>query len=88
MGQQEAGHSLSLEGRQRLRMSGVSEVISFDENTVVLVTALGTLMVHGQQLQLKTLSVEGGDVAVEGQICALIYEEPRKSGGWLRRLLG
>ena len=88
MGQQETGHSLSLEGRQKLRMSGVGEVISFDENSVVLGTALGTLVVHGQQLQLKNLSVEGGDVAVEGQISALIYEESRKTGGWLRRLLG
>jgi hypothetical protein len=45
------------------------------------------LMVHGQALQLKTLSVEGGQTAVEGQISALVYEEPR-ADGWLRRLLG
>ena len=54
---------------------------------MVLNTSLGTLTVHGKELQLKTLSVEGGQVAVEGSIAALIYQEPKKSGGWLRRLM-
>ncbi len=80
-------HALSLDQRQRLRVTGVTEVVSFEETAVVLRTELGTLVVQGQELQLKTLSVEGGEVAVEGQVSSLVYEEPR-SGGWLRRLLG
>lgn len=80
-------HKLTLDRRNALTMSGVTEVISFDDATVVLGTELGTLMVHGKDLQLKTLSVEGGQVAVEGSIAALIYQEPRKNGGWFRRLL-
>lgn len=79
-------HKLQLTERKQLTMTGVSEVVSFEETAVVLHTALGTLIVHGQELKLKTLSLEGGQVAVEGQISALIYEEPRLSG-W-RRLLG
>lgn len=79
-------HKLQLNERQQLTMTGVTEVVSFDETTVVLQTGLGTLMVHGQNLQLKTLSLEGGQVAVDGSVSALIYEEPRQSGGW-RRLL-
>lgn len=79
-------HKLQLNKRQQLTMTGVTEVVSFDETTVVLQTGLGTLMVHGQNLQLKTLSLEGGQVAVDGSVSALIYEEPRQSGGW-RRLL-
>ena len=78
-------HKLTMEERKRLTMTGVTEVVSFDESAVVLRTALGTLMIHGQELQLKNLSLDGGQVAVEGQIAALIYEEPRKSG-WLGRL--
>ena len=46
-------------------------------------TSLGLLIVQGQQLQLKNLSLEGGQVAVEGDINALSYEEPRQ-GGWRR----
>ena len=78
-------HKLTLTERKHMAMTGVTEVISFDENTVVLKTGLGMLTVHGQGLQLKNLSLEGGQVAVEGSIAAFIYEEPR--GGGLRRLL-
>lgn len=80
-------HSMHLEERQKLTMTGVCEVVSFEENAVILRTALGVLNVHGQELQLKNLSVDGGQVAVEGRISALIYEEPR-SGGWLSRIFG
>lgn len=79
-------HKLSLNERRELTMTGVTEVVSFEENAVVLRTALGTLIVQGKDLQLKTLSLEGGQVAVDGDISALCYEEPRL-GGW-RRLFG
>ena len=68
-------------------MTGVNEVVSFDDTAVVLRTGLGDLVIQGHDLHLKTLSLEGGQVAVDGQISSLIYEEPR-TGGWLRRLLG
>lgn len=70
-------HSLTLNERNTLNMTGVSEVVSFDENTVVLRTGLGTLEVQGQQLQLKTLLPDGGQVTIKGHISGLYYEEPR-----------
>lgn len=79
-------HRLSLNERRELTMTGVTEVVRFDDTEVVLCTALGTLVVQGTELQLKTLSLDGGQVAVEGQISALIYEEIRVSG-W-RRFFG
>ena len=85
--QEENSHALTLQERNKLTMRGVSEVVSFEENLVQLRTSLGDLAVHGQQLQLKNLTLEGGEVAVEGHISALIYQEPR-SGGWLSRLFG
>lgn len=78
-------HKLTLSQRKNLTMTGVTEVISFDENAVVLSTALGTLTVHGQSLQLKNLSLEGGQVAVDGEVAALVYEEVRRAK---RRLFG
>ena len=81
-------HKLTLNERKNLTMTGVTEVISFDENAVILRTGLGTLVVQGQGLQLKTLSTDGGQVAVTGTVTALIYEEPRPAGGWVRRLFG
>ena len=80
-------HSLTLKDRSVLTMTGVTEVVSFDENSVILRTGLGNLIIQGQELQLKTLTLEGGQVAVEGTVSALIYEQPRQ-GGWLRRLVG
>ena len=80
-------HDLHLRERGVLTMTGVTEVVSFDESAVVLRTSLGTLTVHGQQLQLKQLAQDGGQVAVEGTVSALIYEEPRQGGFW-HRILG
>ena len=80
-------HKLTLSERKHLTVTGVSEVVSFEENGVVLRTSLGLLTVHGQGMQLKMLSPDGGEVAVEGTVSAFVYEEPRRTG-MLRRLLG
>ena len=80
-------HKLVLNCRKELSLTGVTEVVSFDENAVMLKTSMGLLSIHGQNLQLKNLSVDGGQVAVEGRLSAFFYEEPRK-GGALRRLFG
>ena len=80
-------HRLNLDGREKLTVTGVTEVVSFEDSTVVLHTGMGTLVVQGRELQLKMLSLEGGQVAVDGHVSALLYEEPRQSGSWLRRLL-
>lgn len=79
-------HQLTLQERGRLAVTGVTDVVSFDEDAVILRTTLGTLVVQGTQLQLKTLSTDGGQVAVEGTINAMYYEENRQKGGWMHRL--
>ena len=81
-------HKLTLLERKNLTLSGVTEVVSFDEESVALRTPLGDLIVQGQGLQLKTLLPEGGQVEIRGQIGAMIYEEPKAPGGFFRRLLG
>ena len=88
MAEEHLPHKLSLNERRQLTMTGVTEVVSFEDSAVVLQTGLGTLVVQGRDLQLKTLSLEGGQVEVDGTISALVYEEPRQSGGWKRRLFG
>lgn len=88
MAEERMGHKLTLEDRERLTMTGVTEVISFEETAVVLRTGLGTLIIQGRDLQLKNLSLDGGQVAVDGTVSALVYQEPRASGSVLRRLFG
>ena len=80
-------HELRLRERGQLTMTGVTEVVSFADTAVDLRTSLGLLTVQGEGLQLKTLSLEGGQMEVDGQVSALVYEEPRQEGFW-RRLLG
>ncbi|HIT33614.1 MAG TPA: sporulation protein YabP [Candidatus Faecousia intestinigallinarum] len=81
-------HKLTLTERSSLTMTGVTEVLSFDETAVILHTSLGTLVIQGEGLQLKQLSLDGGQVAVEGKVTAFSYEEPRPAGSFLRRLFG
>ncbi len=77
---------LTLEGRRKLTMNGVSEVVAFDETLVVLQTGLGQLHIQGREMKLKNLA--GGQVAVEGHMEALSFEEPKERRSWLGRLLG
>ena len=82
-------HELRLENRARLSVNGVREVESFDENTIVMVTAKGTLVVRGEDLHIEKLSLDGGDLKVEGAVDALSYEDDRGGrGGLLSRLFG
>ena len=85
----EAAHHILLEGREQLTVSGVEEVESFDENTIVMVTGKGTLVVRGEELHIEKLSLDGGDLKVEGSVDSLVYEEDRQGrGGLFSRLLG
>ena len=85
----EAAHHILLEGREQLTVSGVEEVESFDENTIVMSTVKGTLVVRGEDLHIEKLSLDGGDMRVEGSVDSLTYEDDRRGrGGLLARLLG
>ena len=79
-------HKLILNERTKLTLTGVTEVVSFDETAVALHTALGILEVQGQDLKIKSLSPEGGQMEVSGHISALFYEEPKETGGLWSRL--
>lgn len=84
---QGAPHHLTLDERKKLTLTGVTEVESFDENTIVLKTTRGGLIIRGEGLHLQALSLDGGQVSVDGTITALAYEAPRAEGGFFSRLL-
>jgi sporulation protein YabP len=81
-------HRLELEGREKLLISGVEDVERFDETGIVLSTADGVLTVTGEGLHIGQLSLEGGELRVDGRIDSLSYEEPVRAGGLLHRLFG
>ena len=86
MAQEQMPHKLMLNERRDLTVTGVTEVVSFDDALVVLLTELGKLTVHGGSLQLKQL--EGGQVKVEGTVTALVYEENGPGRNFWERLFG
>lgn len=66
-------HSISLESRSKAVISGVTDTDKFTENSVLLYTDMGELTVKGRNLRVTLLSVESGDMEIEGEISALIY---------------
>ncbi len=82
----ELTHNVILEGRNRLSVSGVEDVESFDETSVVMYTSSGLLVVRGGDLHIERLSLDGGELGVEGRIDSMQYEEVREKGGFWARL--
>lgn len=81
------GHKLTLEGRNKLSLTGVTDVGSFDETAAMLETSRGTLIVRGQGLHVEQLNLEAGEVRLTGEIDSLSYEENRQTqGSFLGRL--
>lgn len=82
-------HRLELEDRERLTISGVEDVERFDETGIVMSTTAGVLTVTGEGLHIGQLSLDGGELHVDGRIDSISYEEPERArGSLLRRLLG
>ena len=85
-------HKIVLNNRNLGNLTGILDVISFDENSIVLDTDMGLLTIKGKDLHVSRLTVEKGEMEVEGQIDSLAYssnEAYRKAGqSILARLFG
>lgn len=79
-------HKIVLVDRRRLEITGVEEVESFDENTIIMSTNSGNLIVRGEGLHIETLSLDGGALKVDGEVESLTYEDTGgdKGGLWSR----
>jgi len=74
-------HKLLLQGRKLTELTGVKEVVSFDAKEVVLNTTMGALLIRGNDLFVKRLTVEKGEVELEGQVDSFVYtDKPGKAG--------
>lgn len=67
--------NLVLENREKLNVSGVNDVLSFDDQVVIIETELGLLTVKGENLKINKLSIDTSEVMVEGRINNLLYSE-------------
>ena len=80
--------NLILENREKLSISGVIDVLSFDDQIVILETELGMLTIKGEDLRINKLSINTQDVIIEGNINSLSYseKEERKNTGFLNKI--
>lgn len=74
-------HRLVLSDRHAGSVTGVNDVVSFDENEIVLDTEMGLLTIRGKELHVKRLTLEKGELDLEGQVDSLNYS----SNGALKR---
>lgn len=76
-------HGVNMEDRNRLRITGVTDVGRFDEDSVTVFTSYGELTVRGEKIQVTQLSIEKGELAAEGTFTSLTYTEASRKGGSL-----
>ncbi len=74
-------HSVIVDNRKNITVTGVSEVLSFDENTVITVTLMGELTIKGESLHISGFNRDSGDLSVDGKVSAFAYTDERKGGG-------
>ena len=82
-------HKLTLDDRNRLTMTGVKEVESFDEEKVVIITEMGTMTVSGAEFRISRLNVDNGELIIEGEVDEIAYSNTvrdDRSGGFFGRL--
>ena len=66
-------HKIVLNNRNQGNLTGILDVISFDENTIVLDTDMGLLTIKGKDLHVNRLSLEKGEIDIEGRTDSLVY---------------
>ncbi|HYE10741.1 MAG TPA: sporulation protein YabP [Patescibacteria group bacterium] len=82
-------HNVLMEGREKLSITGVRDVISFDENTIILNTEMGGLVLKGTDLHINKLNVEDGNLSIEGYVIACSYTDKtdsKKTGGFFSNI--
>jgi sporulation protein YabP len=79
-------HNIILENRERLSVSGVEEVDSFDERQIIMRTSRGILLLRGSDLHIDKLTLETGELTVTGLVTELGYEETMSRGSLWSRL--
>ncbi len=80
-------HNLVIENRKKMTVSAVTDVDSFDEQMIVMYTDMGQLSIKGENLHINKLSVESGDIEIEGTIYALVYSNnTQNKGNFLSKL--
>ena len=80
-------HSIQIDRRENIIVTGVEDVISFDEESVISETEMGIIVIKGANLHVKRINLESGELVVAGEIDGLSYENA-SSGAKAKSLMG
>ena len=81
-------HNIIMEDRKKLSVSGVTDIDSFDEQTIIAITDLGELTIRGWNLHITRLNLEQSELMVDGDILSLTYTDVRpKAQGFFSKVL-
>ena len=86
--QQTREHEINMKNREKLSLTGVTDISGFDENLIVLSTAQGDLTIRGSQLHIGKIDLDVGQLEVRGHVQELSYDEPVLSGSLWTKLFG
>lgn len=78
--------NIILESRKKLTLTGVKDVVSFDDETLILKTELGNLTVKGEKLHIGIFNTETGDLSADGVFIAMVYTTDEKQGGFFSKV--
>lgn len=81
-------HNIIMEDRKKMSVSGVTDIESFDEQTIVAVTQMGELTVRGWDLHITRLNLEQSELMIDGEISSVTYTDVRpKAQGFFSKVL-
>ncbi|MBQ5346601.1 MAG: sporulation protein YabP [Ruminococcus sp.] len=80
--------SLTLDNRKKLSLTGVEDVLGFNDETVNVKTTLGDLTIKGSKLHISKLNLDTGDVEIDGVVDLIHYSQSKSEKSFMQRLLG
>ena len=81
-----SNNNIIIENRKKFNLSGIKNVISFDEETIVLESVLGRLVIKGMGLHIQSFEADTGDLLGEGKVNAVVYTVDEKNNGIFSRI--
>jgi sporulation protein YabP len=81
-------HEIHIDNRKKLDITGVTRVITFNEDIVILHTIMGVLNIKGRDMKVNKLNVDNGDMSIEGEVYSLVYntKDAEKKESILKKL--
>jgi sporulation protein YabP len=80
-------HNIIVENRKKLTFTGIKNVLSFDDETLLLDSVMGKITVKGAALHINNYDTNSGELTAEGKLYAIAYVGEEKNGGFFSRLL-